>query len=451
MLPQEIIRKIRDGEPSAQGEIAAFVAGMTDGSISEAQAAAFAMAVFFRGLDTDATVALTQAMRDSGRVLDWPDDDRPVLDKHSTGGIGDNVSLILAPILAACGARVPMISGRGLGHTGGTLDKLDAIPGYQTAPHLDAMKRAVDETGLAIVASTADLAPADKRLYGIRDVTATVDSVPLIVASILSKKLAAGTDALVLDVKTGSGAFMESLPDALDLAQTLVSVANGAGLKTTALITDMNEPLASAAGNAVEVSNAIAFLTAGHRDARLEAVTLALAAELLQLANLAASENEGFTLARNALETGKAAERFGHMISALGGPADCLEHPGRHLANAQVTRPVFPEESGHIGAIDTRMIGLAVISLGGGRRQPSDVIDHSVGFTGLSRIGETVGPNQPIATVHARSADAAEHAAKTLRSAYRITAENRSPGPVIHHRIDQSGQVHDADEQADDR
>ena len=417
-LPQEIIRKIRDGKAATTGEIASFVRGLTGGEVGEGQAAAFAMAVFCRGLTTEATVALTEAMRDSGKILHWPDDGRPVLDKHSTGGIGDNVSLVLAPILAACGARVPMISGRGLGHTGGTLDKLDAIPGYRSAPDLTTMRRVVDETGCAIVAATAELAPADRRLYAIRDVTATVDSLPLIVSSILSKKLAAGTDALVLDVKLGSGAFMTTLEDAEKLARSLVTVANGAGLKTTALITDMNEPLASAAGNAVEVANAVGVLTSAKNEPRLEEAALTLASDLLHHARLAATIGEAEAMARGALRSGAAAERFGQMVHALGGPVDFVERGAGILQSAPVRLDVFAETDGSVAAIETRMVGLAVISLGGGRTRASDVIDHSVGFTDLARIGETIDRSRPIGIVHARDEASAKRAADMLRAAY---------------------------------
>lgn len=271
-LPQEVIARKRDGETLTAGEIGSFIAGLADGGVSHAQAAAFAMAVFFRDMNLGERVALTEAMRDSGTVLDWSDLDGPAVDKHSTGGVGDNVSLMLGPILAACGVYVPMISGRGLGHTGGTLDKFDSIPGYETQPDEELFRKAVKGAGVAIIGQTADLAPADKTLYAIRDVTGTVESIPLITASILSKKLAAGLQALILDVKTGSGAFMPTLDKSRDLAESLVAVANGAGLRTGALITDMNEPLASAAGNAVEVRNAVDFLTGAHQDPRLREV-----------------------------------------------------------------------------------------------------------------------------------------------------------------------------------
>ena len=288
MLPQEIIRAKRDGETLSAGEIGDFIAALTSGAVTEGQAAAFAMAIYFRGMSLDERVALTQAMTRSGARLDWRDASLPgpILDKHSTGGVGDNVSLMLAPMLAACGAYVPMISGRGLGHTGGTLDKLDSIPGYKSQPDLALFKRVVKEAGCAIIGQTADLAPADRRLYAIRDVTATVESVALITASILSKKLAAGLQGLVMDVKTGSGAFMATLEGARELATSIATVANDAGLPTVSLITDMNEPLASAAGNAVEIRNAVDYLTGARRDERLHRVTIALGAELLALSAL---------------------------------------------------------------------------------------------------------------------------------------------------------------------
>ena len=341
MLPQEIIRRKRDGKALSAAEIADFIAGVTSGAVSEGQVAALAMAVFFNGMSRQEAVALTLAMRDSGEVLDWSDLPGPVTDKHSTGGVGDNVSLMLAPIVAACGAYVPMISGRGLGHSGGTLDKMDSIPGYVSQPDNALFREAVLAAGCAIIGQTADLAPADKRIYSIRDVTATVESVALITASILSKKLAAGLGSLVLDVKLGNGAFMARSRDAGELAASLVEVANGAGLKTTALITGMNEPLASAAGNAVEVANAVDFLTGRSRDKRLLDVTLALAAEMLHSAGIARSNQEGLLLANDALDGGRAAEVFGRMVSALGGPPDFVERSAKYLP-CRARRPAGP-------------------------------------------------------------------------------------------------------------
>ncbi len=436
MLPQEIIRKKREGEALSDAEIAFMVDGLTNGSVGEGQVAAFAMAVFHKGMSRGECVALTLAMRDSGKILDWSGLDGPVLDKHSTGGVGDNVSLILAPAVAACGAYVPMISGRGLGHTGGTLDKLDSIPGYVSQPDNDRFHRAVRDARTAIIGQTADLAPADRRFYAIRDVTATVESIPLITASILSKKLAAGLGGLILDVKTGSGAFMQAYEDSKSLAGSLVEVANGAGLRTGALITDMSEPLASAAGNAVEVLNAVEFLTGRHRDPRLHEVTVALAADLLVLGGLAKDAGEGRAKIEDALSSGRAASTFGRMVSALGGPADFVDRPEKHLAAARLIRPVAAPRSGVVLAIDTRAVGIAVVELGGGRMRAEHPIDHSVGFTGLAGIGATVGgKDAPLALVHARSEAAADRAAATLAAAYAIGGGKVEPGPPVIERI----------------
>ncbi|PWK70733.1 thymidine phosphorylase [Aminobacter sp. AP02] len=418
MLPQEIIRRKRDGKPLASQEIAAFVKGIAAGTVSEGQVAAFGMAIFFNGMNRSEAVALTLAMRDSGDVLDWSELPGPVTDKHSTGGVGDNVSLMLAPIVAACGAYVPMISGRGLGHTGGTLDKMDSIPGYASQPDLALFRRTVRETGCAIIGQTADLAPADKRFYGIRDVTATVESVPLITASILSKKLAAGLQSLVLDVKIGNGAFMESARDAAALATSLVEVANGAGLKTTALITGMNEPLASAAGNAVEVTSAVDFLTGRFRDPRLEQVTLALAAEMLVSAGIAASNKQASRLARAALDDGRAAEIFGRMVAVLGGPRDFMSRPQHHLPRVDIEHAVKAPRSGFVSGISTRDVGLAVVALGGGRKRPQDKVDHAVGITRLLPVGAEVKTGEPLALIHARKGSDAEAAAAVVRAAY---------------------------------
>lgn len=433
MLPQEIIRKKRDGETLAGEEIAFMVEGLTAGSVTEGQVAAFAMAVFFRGMARDEAVALTLAMRDSGTVLDWSHLPGPALDKHSTGGIGDNVSLMLAPALAACGAYVPMISGRGLGHTGGTLDKLDSIPGYRSQPDLDLLREVVADVGCAIIGQTADLAPADKRVYAIRDVTATVESIPLITASILSKKLAAGLAGLVLDVKTGSGAFMATMEDSVALAESLVAVANGAGMRTSALITDMNEPLATAAGNAVEVMNAVDFLK-GNADRRLREVTVALGGELLALGGLAGDDAEGRHRIAEAFDSGRAAEIFGRMVTALGGPADFMERPRHHLPAAPLVRAVLPEREGNVAAIDTRAIGIAVVELGGGRMRASDPIDHSVGFSQLAGLDSEVGPEAPLALVHARDEAAAARAEAALRKAYSLDGTALRPA-TVHRRV----------------
>jgi thymidine phosphorylase len=437
ILPQEIIRAKRDGEVLSAGEIGDFIAALTSGAVTEGQAAAFAMAVYFRGMTLDERVALTRAMTRSGASLDWRDMNLPgpTLDKHSTGGVGDNVSLMLAPMLAASGAYVPMISGRGLGHTGGTLDKLDSIPGYASQPDPALFKRVVKEAGCAIIGQTADLAPADRRLYAIRDVTATVESVALITASILSKKLAAGLQGLVMDVKTGSGAFMATPDGARELAASIATVANDAGLPTVSLITDMNEPLASAAGNAVEVRNAVDYLTGARRDARLDRVTIALGAELLALSGLARDVDAGEAALRRALETGAAAERFERMVAGLGGPKDFASRAHGVLPRAPVLMEATPENAGFVVAIDVRAVGLAVVELGGGRARAADSIDPAVGLTELAPIGAGVGPDAPLARVHARTGNEAEAAVRRLRAAYRIEEARLSPGDPVIERI----------------
>ncbi|MEF2070737.1 thymidine phosphorylase [Consotaella aegiceratis] len=430
-LPQETIRKKRDGKALDRREIKDFIAGFEGERVTEGQVAAFAMAVFFNGMEAAETVALTEAMRDSGDVLDWSDLDRPVVDKHSTGGVGDNVSLMLAPIVAACGAAVPMISGRGLGHTGGTLDKMESIPGYSVTPDNATFRKTVAEIGCAVIGQTGRLAPADKRFYGIRDVTATVESIPLITASILSKKLAAGLQGLVLDVKTGSGAFMATDEDARALAKSLVAVANGAGLKTTALLTGMDEALASAAGNAVEVRNAVDFLTGKHQDPRLLDVTLALSGEMLVLAGLAADPTAGREAAAAALSGGRATEVFSRMVTALGGPADFVERMDDHLPKAPVMRPIKAPRTGTIVGVDTRGLGLAVVALGGGRTRPQDPVDHAVGLTDLVGLGTTLVAGDPLGFVHARSETAAEAAAAQVIAAYRLGEKAAAAGPAV--------------------
>ena len=431
-LPQEVIIRKRDGLALAPAEIAAFIAGLTAGTVSHAQAAAFAMAVFFRDMTTPERVALTEAMRDSGTVLDWSDLDAPVVDKHSTGGVGDNVSLMLAPILAACGVYVPMISGRGLGHTGGTLDKFDSIPGYVTQPDNALFRRVVREAGCAIIGQTADLAPADKLLYAIRDVTGTVESIPLITASILSKKLAAGLHALILDVKTGSGAFMPTLERSRALADSLVSVANGAGLSTGALITDMNEPLASAAGNALEVRNAVEFLTGARQDTRLREVTLALAAAALELSGYAGDARQAV---ERALGGGLAVEHFSRMVALLGGPSDFVAAMDRHLRAAPLIRDVLAETDGHVVAIDTRAVGMGVVALGGGRTLPTDTIDHAAGYDRLAGLGTRLSPGMLLGRVHARDQNAADEGERRLRAAYTIGPGAAPQHPLIADRL----------------
>jgi thymidine phosphorylase len=436
-LPQEIIRLKRDGRELSAGEIGEFITGLASGAATEGQAAAFAMAVYFRGMTLDERVALTRAMTASGASLDWREANLPgpTLDKHSTGGVGDNVSLMLASMLAASGAYVPMISGRGLGHTGGTLDKLDSIPGYVSQPDLALFKRVVKEAGCAIIGQTADLAPADRRLYAIRDVTATVESVALITASILSKKLAAGLQGLVMDVKTGSGAFMPTLAASRELATSIATVANDAGLPTVSLITDMNEPLASAAGNAVEVLSAVDYLTGAKRSQRLHRVTIALGAELLALSGLARDIETGAAALKRALDSGAAAERFERMVAGLGGPKNFMARAHDLLPQAPVLADAAPQTEGFVVEIDVRAVGLAVVELGGGRTRATDTVDPAVGLTELAPIGAEVGPDAPLARVHARTAGQAEAAARRLRAAYRLAEAPISLADPVIERI----------------
>jgi thymidine phosphorylase len=436
-LPQEVIRRKRDGGRLTDGDIEQFVAGLTDGSVGDGQGAALAMAVFFNGMDIDERVALTRAMSQSGVNMHWDRADLhgPVIDKHSTGGVGDKVSLMLAPLVAACGAHVPMISGRGLGHTGGTLDKLESIPGYRTKPDNDLFHKVVAEVGCAIIGQTSNLAPADGRLYAIRDVTATVESVALITASILSKKLAAGLDALVMDVTFGNGAFMNDLSKAEELAHSIVTVARTAGLVTNALLTDMNQVLGRTAGNALEVREAIDWLTGSSNDARLTEVVLALGAEMLVVGGLATDIETATGRLVAARETGAAAERFQDMVTALDGPRDLMEHPGAHLRAAAVVVRADPTSNGYVQAIDTRAVGLTVVALGGGRTRVEDDVDHAVGLSEVAAIGEFVDGERPLAVIHARTEAEAMFAVEGLRVAFQIGDAPARPGPVVASRI----------------
>jgi thymidine phosphorylase len=435
MYVPDLIRVKRDGGELSVDQIQELVRGVADGSVSDAQVGALAMAIVLNGMTGAERIVLTGAMRDSGDVLDWSDAglSGPVLDKHSTGGVGDKVSLLLAPIVAACGGAVPMISGRGLGHTGGTLDKLESIPGYHTTPEPERFRHAVATAGAAIVGQSARLAPADRRLYAIRDATGTVESIPLIVASILSKKLAAGLDALVMDVKVGSGAFLPNREQTEQLARAIVEVATGNGLPTTALLTDMDRVLGRTAGNAVEVRESIDHLTGAASDDRLREVTIALSAELLHLGGLQPDEASARRAAEAALDNGAAAERFAAMVVELGGPADLLEAPDRHLPTAAVTVEAEPAGPGVVSAVDVRAVGLVVVGLGGGRTRETDPVDHSVGLTYVAAPGEEVAPGgRPLAVVHAADQNAAARAKQALRAAYELSDKApKEPPPVL--------------------
>ncbi len=431
---RSILARLRDGETLREAEIFWFAEGLATGEVTDAQAGAFAMAVCARGLGPKGRVQLTTAMRESGRVLKW-NLDGPVIDKHSTGGVGDCVSLILAPALAACGAFVPMISGRGLGHTGGTLDKLEAIPGYRTQVSADDLQELVADIGCAIVGATHDLAPADKRLYAVRDVTGTVESIDLITASILSKKLAAGLEALVLDVKMGSGAFMGTQDEALALAQALVDTAQGAGCMTTALITDMSQPTVPAAGNALEVIEVMEVLTSGDLASPLAKLAQALGGEVLALGGLAADAADGEGRIAEALTSGEAADAFGEMVAALGGPHDFTDRWRDRLPAARVMVDVHPGEAGYIGQIDTRALGEVVVRLGGGRQKQDDKLDLAVGLSDIARLGETADSARPLARIHAASEAAARAVAGDVRRAFVLTDTAPVLPPLIHERI----------------
>ncbi|RPE66336.1 thymidine phosphorylase [Pacificibacter maritimus] len=414
-----IISKLRRREMLHDDELRFVATGLASGAVSDAQAGAFAMAALLNGMSDPERVALTLAMRDSGDVMQW-DCPAPVIDKHSTGGIGDCVSLLLAPALAALGAYVPMISGRGLGHTGGTLDKLDSIVGVKTDVSETKFRDIVSKVGCAIVSSSAQIAPADKRLYAIRDVTGTVESIDLITASILSKKLAAGLEGLVLDVKCGSGAFMATHDAAKTLAQSLVRTANGAGCKTTALITDMNQPCCAAMGNALEINEVMQALTSGEVDNDLCDLTCALGAELLVLSGLSDTIEVAQMAVRDTLVDGSAAERFGCMITELGGPADFVDHWRDRLPSAPVVRDITAQSSGFISQFDGRALGNVVVDLGGGRAQAADKIDPAVGLSNICRLGDHMTPDTLIATLHARSPEAADRAEAAILQAITI-------------------------------
>ncbi len=431
MLPQDLIALKKTGKALSTAQVEAFVAGLAKGQWADAQVGAMAMAICLNGMTQRETTALTIAMSQSGQVLDWRGArlHGPIVDKHSTGGVGDKVSLLLAPLVAACGGVVPMISGRGLGHTGGTLDKLESLPGYKVNPTRVALRRSLREVGCAIVGASANIAPADKRLYAIRDVTATVASVPLITASILSKKLAAGLDALVMDVKVGNGAFCPTLQSARALAQSLVAVARSAGLRTHALVTDMNQPLGRTAGNALEVQEVLDFFTGQEREPRLWQVTRALAVEMLLMAGLAHDEHEAQERVDAALSGGHAAERFARMVALAGGPRDVFSRQLK-LPQAPVVLPVTALTSGWVEEIDTGLLGQAVVELGGGRTKPGAAIDARVGLSTLPTLGQAVERGQVLAVIHAASDDGALQAQHAVHQAIRVGAAVIPPAVI---------------------
>jgi len=436
-LPQEIIRKKRDGHALTDAEIRFFINGVRDNSVSEGQIAALAMTIYFHDMTLPERVALTMAMRDSGTVLNWKslNLNGPVVDKHSTGGVGDVTSLMLGPMVAACGGYIPMISGRGLGHTGGTLDKLEAIPGFDIFPSDDRFREIIKQVGVAIIGQTNSLAPADKRFYATRDITATVDSIPLITASILAKKLAEGLDALVMDVKVGSGAFMPTYEASEALAQSIVGVANGAGCQTTALLTDMNQVLASSAGNALEVREAVRFLTGEQRNPRLLEVTLALCSEMLISGKLAADEKEARQQLMQVLDNGKAAEIFARMVAAQNGPVDFVERYDAYLPAPMLSKAVYADQPGIVSSMDTRALGLAVVTMGGGRQRASDSIDYSVGLSEMITLGERADAQRPLAIIHASNEAQWQQAAAAVKAALVLSDTAPAATPVVYRRV----------------
>lgn len=435
MLPQEIIRKTRNKEVITKEEIEFLVKGIALGCLADIQAASFSMAVFLNGLTKEETLNLTLAMRDSGETLNFEDINAPIVDKHSTGGVGDKVSLMLAPMLASCGVYVPMIAGRGLGHTGGTLDKLDSISGYKTNVDVKTFKDTVKKVGCAIIGQTSNLAPADKKLYAIRDVCATVESIPLITASILSKKLAAGLKYLVMDIKCGNGAFMESKKRAIELAKSIVNVANGAGTKTTALLTDMNSVLGLSVGNALELKEALDYLKGKTPNKRLDVVTKELCCELLVNSNVAKNKNTALKMLNQSIEKGYAYEKFIKMSVSLGADAKVLENYEENLPNAKYVRPIYAKSEGYIKEIDTRKIGLGVIMLGGGRTSPTESINYTTGFTSFCQIGDKIDAKTPLCYIHAEDESKIKEVSKLIVEAVKISDKKTKASSVIIDKI----------------
>ena len=391
MNAAKIIKKKKEGERVSDAELAALIRGYAAGEVPDYQMAAFAMAVIFRGMHLDETVTLTREMRDSGKVMQWPDLDKPIVDKHSCGGIGDKISLPLTPMLAACGMAVPMISGRGLGPTGGTLDKLESISGFRTDLSIEELQKQVRDIGCVITGTTHEIAPADRELYALRDITSTVTSVPLITASILSKKLAEGLEDLVLDVKWGSGTFMKTIAEAEELAESMVGVASRLGVKASALITDMNQPLGSV-GNAIEVEESIDILK-NEVDADTITLTIALGTELLLAAKMVDSSDQAVTMLADSIRSGAAYEKFEQMVAAQGGD---LSAP-RPISKLHVLKA---NRDGVIATVDAEALGWAVIDMGGGRKVLEDEINHAIGLEWLVKIGDTVERNQPLLHVY---------------------------------------------------
>jgi pyrimidine-nucleoside phosphorylase len=437
MIPQHLIRKKRDGEELGEAELTEFLRAYADGQVAEYQMAAFLMAVFYRGMTPAELKVLVEVMLRSGVVVDLQDLTGPRVDKHSIGGVGDKVSLILAPIVAALDVYVPMMSGRGLGHTGGTVDKLEAIPGFRTALSIEQFRTQLEELHCALISPTENITPLDKRLYALRDVTGTVESIPLIASSIMSKKLAEGINGLVLDIKVGNGSFMPELERALELAQTQIAIGAGHGCETMALVTAMDRPLGYAIGNAIETEESILTLR-GEGPADLVEVTLWLAAEMLLLARTVRDRNEGFLRARQALEDGRALEKFRAIIEAQGGNPAVVDDPAI-LPQAPVQRILEAERDGYIGEMQVRAIGEAAVALGAGRAALDSEIDPAVGFYMTAKPGQKVARGEALATVFARTDERAEQALAALRTAVPVADEPFQARPLISHRVTSEG------------
>lgn len=437
MTPVEVIRKKRDGGELTRGEMHAFISGYVRDEIPDYQMAAFLMAVFFKGMTVEERAAFTDVMLHSGVVVDLSSIPGVKVDKHSTGGVGDKVSLILAPMVAACGVPVPMISGRGLGHTGGTLDKLESIPGFRTNLDIEEYQRVIAETGLVLIGQTNDIAPADKRMYALRDVTATVESIPLIAGSIMSKKLAEGIDALVLDVKTGNGAFMQRHEDAVALAEALVSIGNSMGKTTVGFITDMNQPLGYMIGNWLEVVESVECLK-GKEVPDLMRVTYLLGGAMLWLGKKASSVQEGEQMCRQAIASGRAYDKFRQLVKRQGGDPTFLDDPDRYPRSRHVVE-VVSTESGYVAGYDTMQIGLLAIALGAGRTRVDDVIDPKAGIVITKKIGDRVEKGELIATVYTDRADVLEQARQRLLSCIHVGAAKPASPPLVHAFVDHAG------------
>ena len=433
MRPQDVIRKKRDGLSLSREEIDFFIAGVTSGRIADYQVSALLMAIYLNGMDQDEQQALTEAMLNSGNILDFTDIPKPKADKHSTGGVGDKTSIIIAPLVAACGVCVPMISGRGLGHTGGTLDKLESIPGYRVALSATEFKQVLDQVGYAMAGQTAELAPADKKMYALRDATATVEAIPLIVASIISKKGAAGLDAMIIDVKVGNGAFMREEARARELAHALVSTGNSCGIKTRALLTDMNQPLGGAVGNSLEIEECIKILRGEANEAARPTLDLSLdlCAQMLLLANVDKTIEAARARLEDVLHSGKALECLRSNIEAQGGDPRVCDAPGEFLPLVKETVKVESPRSGFINTIDTTEIGHAIAAIGGGRVRIEDTVDPTVGFTSELKLGDQVRAGEAIGIVYCADPGAAAEAARRIQSAYHIGDAPLAPLPQL--------------------